>query len=124
MTEPGYFALFYDDGCGPCTFWARLSRGFGRGRIRIYSLDSPEAEGTLKSLPETDRYGSFHLSSPEHTWSGIGALPSLVGLVAGATAERVVERVSFLRRALDRTYASFWEYRRTRGCAVEPPPAG
>ncbi len=110
--------LFYDAGCGPCTLWARASAGIAREGVRILALDSREADRALGSMPDTVRFSYFHLARGGRTLTGTDALPLLVGLVAGRTAERVVRRVGFVRRGLDRTYRAFWEYRRTRGCAA------
>jgi hypothetical protein len=110
--------LFYDRGCGPCSWVARTTSAVSRSPIEIASLDGPLANHELGWMDPTRRFGSFHLRQGSRVYSGAEALPSLVGLVAGSTAERAVRHVPPLRHAIERVYLAFWEYRRTRGCAA------
>ncbi len=119
MTEPVH--LYYDAGCGPCTFFALTSRGLGRGRIAIFPLASPGADRELGRLPTDDRFGAFHLVYRDRILTGAAAVVPLVGLALGRPAERVARGAPPLRRGLERTYRWFWRYRRTRGCAAAAP---
>ena len=124
MSRTGTVEMFYDAGCGPCTFLARVSRGFGHGRIEILPLAGPEADTLLGDLPSSERFGYFHLVAGARRLSGGEAVPALIGLVAGRTAERAVRRVGVFRRGVDRVYQAFWSYRRTRGCAASGVSSG
>jgi hypothetical protein len=125
MREPRARAdLFYDRGCGPCTWFAHASRGLGGSRIRIAPLDGELADRELREMTEEVRYGAFQIAAEGQIYTGEAALPVWIGLVAGRTAEQVVDRVGVLRSAIARVYRSFWEYRRTRGCsAADASPA-
>ena len=112
--------MFYDANCGPCTFWARLTAGLSRPRLRVYPLDGPEADGALQSLSPVTRYGSFHIVEPGRTWSGPDAMPVWVGLVGGGRARDLAERARPVNRFLRRCYTTLWEYRQSHGCAAEP----
>jgi predicted DCC family thiol-disulfide oxidoreductase YuxK len=113
--------MFYDAGCGPCTFFARVSQVSGHHRISIYPLAGVEADRVLTGMPEQRRYDSFHLSLNGSVLSATEALPALVGLVAGEAAERTYRAVSPVRRLGERVYWSFWRARRTKGCAAGTP---
>lgn len=110
--------LFYDDGCGPCTVFARASRGLARRRVEIRPLADPGSDRYLGSLSTEQRFGSFHLSSRGRLESGTAALPEWVGLFAGACGERAVRGVPPIRSGVERVYRLLWNHRRTHGCAA------
>ena len=116
-TLPPIARLFYDSGCGPCTFFARINQWASRSRLRAIPYDGEEAVSALGDLDDETRYAYAHLVDPRGRRSGAAIMPPLVGLVLGLTAERVVVRVSPLGRGLRWIYDRFWNYRRTRGCA-------
>lgn len=108
--------LFFDAHCRPCTFWARLTSGLSRSELAVFPLDSPEADRALGSMTPSRRYAYFHIVEAGKTVTGPDALPVWVGLLGGATARALVEKVPPVDRLLRQTYDRFWEYRRTRGC--------
>jgi predicted DCC family thiol-disulfide oxidoreductase YuxK len=110
--------LFYDRGCGPCTWFARVSASVSRSPLRIESLDSPLADVVLGAMDSARRFDSFHLQDGSHVYSGADAFAPLVGLVGGPVAERTVRGVPPVRHLIQRVYTAFWEYRRARGCAA------
>ena len=111
--------LFYDPGCGPCTFFARVSEWASHSRVRALPYDGPEAMNELGDLGEEFRYAYAHLVDAGGRRSGAGIMSPLVGLAFGSAAERVVSRVSPLDRSLDWLYTRFWNYRRTHGCGAD-----
>jgi predicted DCC family thiol-disulfide oxidoreductase YuxK len=111
--------MYFDAGCGPCTFWARLTAGITRTPLEVYSLDSPEADRAFSGMSTDRRYGYFHIVEAGTTWTGPEAMPVWVGLVAGRSVRSVAERAPPVNRLLRRVYNRFWEYRRSRGCAAE-----
>ncbi len=116
--------MFFDAGCGPCTFFAHVTEGLSRSELGVYPLDGPEADRALLSMPPETRYGYFHIVEPGRTWTGPDAMPAWVGLVGGRRARWVAERSRPVNRLLRLFYDRFWEYRRSRGCAAEGvPPA-
>jgi predicted DCC family thiol-disulfide oxidoreductase YuxK len=117
MTAPAATSMFFDAGCGPCTFWARFTAGLARPRLSVHALDSPEADRQLHSLTSDVRYGAFHIVEGERTWTGADAMPVWVGLLAGRRARTVAERSVPVNRVLRIFYLRFWEYRRAHGCA-------
>jgi predicted DCC family thiol-disulfide oxidoreductase YuxK len=111
--------MFFDAGCGPCTFWARLTAGVSRTKLEIYSLDSVEADAALQSMAPDRRFAFFHIVESGLTWTGPDAMPAWAGLVGGKGARALAERAPPVNQLLRRAYHRFWEYRRTRGCAAE-----
>lgn len=117
--------LFYDAGCGPCSFFAHVSRSAAHRKIAIFPLTGPEGDRWLGEMPEDRRYDSFHLAIGGRLLSAADALPSLVGLVAGRAAERTYRAATPIRRAGDRLYWRFWRARRAGRCAAgDQPRAG
>lgn len=116
---PGPVSMYFDAGCGPCTFWAHLTRGLRPGRLDAFALDSPEADHTLVGLPPEIRHDYFHILEGGRLWTGPDAMPVWVGLFWGPSARRIAERVGPLDHSLRFVYNLFWEYRRTRGCAAD-----
>ncbi|MCI4319996.1 MAG: hypothetical protein L3K23_07700 [Thermoplasmata archaeon] len=115
-------AMFFDTGCGPCTFWARFTARVSRSALGVFPLSGPEADRQLSSLSTDDRYGAFHIVERGRTWTGPEAMPAWVGLVAGADARAFAEGCPPVNRALRAWYLRFWEYRQRHGCAA--PGAG
>lgn len=109
--------LFYDDRCGPCTLWARSFEGLSHGRLAILPLSSPSADRSLGDLPEEARYGAMHLIQGGRRSSGAQGVVPLVGMVLGATVQRVLEGAPLLGGGARSIYRRFWWYRRTHGCA-------
>ena len=119
MSEPTVAArLFYDDGCGPCRFFARASVGVGLGRVRMLPLRSPEADRDLRGLRAEEREGSFHLLTTRGLSSGEAALLPWVRVTLGPHLAEVIARAPPFRRTLVGVYRLLWEHRRTHGCGV------
>jgi predicted DCC family thiol-disulfide oxidoreductase YuxK len=110
--------LFYDGGCGPCTFFARASQGLGRGRIEIVPLASTDADRDLGALAPEVREGSFHLLSEDRLVSGENALVPWLSLAVGRTMAQGVAHVPPARWIVVQVYRRLWEHRRTHGCAA------
>lgn len=110
--------LFYDPGCGPCTFFARVNEWLGRARLEALPYDGKEAASVLGDLEDEARFAYAHLVDAGGRRSGAAIMTPLVGLSLGPTAERVVVRVAPLEHGLRWIYNRFWDYRRTRGCAA------
>lgn len=111
--------LYYDPGCGPCTFFAKVCQRAGRSKLAVLPYDGTSAEVELADLTEEVRYAYAHLLSRDHRSSGAEIMAPLVGLTLGSTAERVAH-VPQLDHGLRWIYDRFWNYRRTRGCAAPP----
>jgi hypothetical protein len=116
--------MYFDAGCGPCTFFARLTAGLSRSGVGVYPLDGPTADRALQSMPPEMRYGYFHIVEPGRTWTGPDAMPAWVGLLGGNQARAVAEKVPPVNRLLRLFYNRFWEYRRSQGCAAPGTPPG
>ena len=108
--------LYYDDGCGPCRLLARAAEGASRHRLVSTPLSSPSADRDLAALSPEERFGSAHLLGSEGLRSSERMPLSLLGVVAGPTARRVVERVPWLDGSLRWAYQYLWTARRARGC--------
>ena len=120
MTRASLFPtarLFYDTGCGPCTFFAKINQWASRSRLRAIPYDGEEAGSALGDLDDETRFAYAHVVDTGGRRSGPAIMIPLVGLVLGPTVERVVARVSPLGGGLRWIYDRFWNYRRTRGCA-------
>lgn len=109
--------LFYDPGCGPCTFFARINQWASRSQLRAIPYDGEEAGSALGDLDDETRFAYAHLVDADGRRSGAAIMVPLVGAVLGPTAERVTARVPPLGGGLRWIYGRFWNYRRTRGCA-------
>lgn len=120
--SPATARLFYDSGCGPCTFFAQINQWASRSRLRALAYDGTEAAVALGDLDEETRFAYAHLVDARGRRTGAAIMKPLVGLVLGSTAERVVARVPPADLGLRWIYGRFWNYRRTRGCAA--PPGG
>lgn len=110
--------MFFDSSCGPCTFLAHVTAGFARSDFAVYALDSGEADRALRAMSSETRYDYFHIVEPGKTWTGPDAMPAWVGIVGGARARLLAEKVPPLNLLLRRVYNRFWEYRRSHGCAT------
>lgn len=110
--------LFYDPGCGPCSFFARVSVWACRSGLRAIPYDGEEAARELADLAEATRFAYAHLVDAHGRKSGAAIMAPLVALSLGSTGERVVTRTKPLDRGLCWLYERFWNYRRTRGCAA------
>jgi len=110
--------LFYDSGCGPCTFFARAFQGVSRTRFAVRPLDGTEANEVLGGLPAAERYGAFHFLVGNRRFTGADAMPPLVTTAFGPAVGRVSAQGTPMGRLIQRTYLWFWTYRRTRGCAA------
>jgi hypothetical protein len=111
--------MFFDAGCGPCTFFAHVTAGLSRSNLEVHPLDGPEADRALQSLTPDTRYRYFHIVEPGRTWTGPDAMPAWVGLIGGKHARLIAEKAPPVSRLLRHLYDGFWEYRQTRGCAAE-----
>lgn len=110
--------LFYDPGCGPCTFFARVSQWASGSRLRSLPFDGNEASRDLGDMDGESRFAYAHLvGQGGRRRSGADTLSPLVGLTFGPTGERIVTQVWPVDRGLRWIYTRFWNYRRTRGCA-------
>jgi len=110
--------LYYDDGCGPCRLLARAAEGASRHRLVSTPLASATADRDLAALSPEQRFGSAHLLTSEGLRSSERMPLSLLGVVAGPTVQRVVERVPWLGGSLRRAYTYLWTARRDRGCGA------
>jgi len=114
-------AVFFDAGCGPCRFFARVTEALSRSGVATHPLDGPEADLALDGMPLDSRFASFHLVEGGRTLSGADAMPAWVGLVGGPTWRRVAEQVTPVRGLLRSIYLRLWEYRRSHGCVAGTP---
>lgn len=117
MSGPGVARLYYDGGCGPCSFFARASLGLGRGRVEIIPLGDRQADPDLGGLSPEVRESSFHLKDRGRLVSGENAILPWVGVTLGPRIERGVARIPPTRYLLVRLYRRLWEARRRSGCA-------
>jgi hypothetical protein len=111
-------SMFFDSGCGPCTFFAQITAAFSRSPVGVHPLDGPDADHALQAMTPQTRFGYFHIVEPGRIWTGPDAMPAWVGLIGGRSARRVVERSAPIDRLLRWIYNDFWEYRRSHGCAA------
>ena len=119
MTTPSAEAwLFYDPGCGPCRFFARVCEWASRSRVRSLSYDGEEARRELIRLDDATWFSYAHLVHVPNRCSGASIMTPLAGWILGSTAERIVAGAPPLDRGLKWVYNRFWNYRRTRGCAA------
>ena len=92
--------LFYDPGCGPCTFFARINEWASRSRLRAIPYDGEEARSALHDLDDETRFAYAHLVDDDGRRSGSAIMTPLVGLVVSPSAERVVAGAAPLRNGL------------------------
>jgi hypothetical protein len=118
VTAEGPARLYYDAGCGPCSFFARAAVGTSRGRLLSVPLADRAADSDLGVLSEETRYDSAHFVDYRGLRSGSEILGPLIGVAAGEAAERVVLAVPPIRHSLAWLYDQFWEYRRVKGCVA------
>lgn len=109
--------LFYDPGCGPCSFFARVSQWASHSRLVSLPYDGVEAARQLADLDEANRFAYAHLVDTRGRTTGADIMAPLVALALGGPGERVA-MVPPVNRGLRWIYDRFWEYRRTRGCAA------
>ncbi len=114
---PATARLFYDAGCGPCTFFARVSQWASRSRLRSLPYDGEEARRVLADLDEERRFAFAHLVDARGRRSGSAIMTPLVALALGPQGERVA-KVPAIEHGLWWIYDRFWDYRKTRGCAA------
>lgn len=114
----GTVRLFYDGGCGPCSLFARASRGLSRGRVKIVPLQSLEADPDLGRLSPEVREGSFHLVAQGSLSSGEEALLPWLRATLGPSAAEGVRHVPPARVLMVRLYRRLWEERRRHGCGA------
>ncbi len=76
------YLLVYDSDCGPCTKFKRLVDFLDAYHtIDFVTLIDANERGLLDSIPESNRFNSFHLISPNgEIQSGSEALYDLIGL--------------------------------------------
>ena len=117
-TVPIAGRLFYDPNCGPCTFFARVSRWATRSRLTVLPDDGEGATNALADLDDESRYAFAHLMDGRGRTSGASIMRPLVGLVLGSTGVRVVAGFPPMDYGLRWNYNCLWNYRRTRGCAI------
>jgi len=122
MVAPDGVSVFFDAGCGPCTFWARVTRALARSPVSVHPLDGREAERRLRDLAPDQRFGYAHVVEEGRVWTGADLMPAWVGILAGPTARRITERAPPIRWALRATYQRFWTYRRRKGCSTVLSP--
>jgi len=116
---PARARLYYDAGCGPCTFFARAASWASLQRLEPRPLDSPKADVDLARLTESTRFGYAHLADDTGRQSGADIMAPLIGLTLGGSGARVVRAAPPVDRSLRWLYDRFWMYRRTKGCAAE-----
>ena len=110
--------LYYDDGCGPCRFFARAATGVSRRRLEAIPLGALRADVELQGLSGETRYGYAHLVSGSEVRTGESIVAPLLGLTLGPGWERVARRAPFVDRVLRGLYRRAWEARRARGCGA------
>jgi len=113
--------LYYDDGCGPCRFFARAAAGVSHHRVEAIPLNAGPADGELGHLSEETRFGYAHLVSNSGLRTGESIAAPLLGLTLGSSWERVARRAPFVDRVLRGLYRRAWESRRARGCGADAP---
>jgi hypothetical protein len=111
--------LYYDAGCGPCTFFARAATWASHRQLVSIPLDAPTADLDLSRLSESVRFGYAHLADDTGLRSGADIMNPLVRLTVGGVGARVIRAVSPVDRSLRWAYQRFWNYRRMKGCAAE-----
>jgi predicted DCC family thiol-disulfide oxidoreductase YuxK len=80
--------LLYDADCGFCRWsLAKILAWDRRRTLRPLSLQSEEADGLLRGMPEEQRMASWHLVGPEGAVHSAGAgFPPLLRLLPGGAA--------------------------------------
>ncbi len=124
VTTPAPAVLYFDARCGPCTFFARATRGLSRSPLPILPLDGPEADRTLGGMASDLRFGSFHIVEGGRTVSGPGAMPTWIGLIAGRPGLRIAKRTPPVEWLLRSAYLRLWTYRGRHGCSAPPSSPG
>ena len=124
MTPTSSPVLFYDDGCGPCTLFARAARALSLGRLSIAGLTSEEADSRLGGLDPSARFGSMHLRRGDTTFDHAEALLPLVGAVFGSAAARGMTLLRPAESGLRLLYSWLYDARMKRGCAVPSGRSG
>jgi predicted DCC family thiol-disulfide oxidoreductase YuxK len=74
--------VLYDGGCGPCGLFASLVRAVDRGRsVSLSTIAEADGAGLLRSVPEDERYKSFHVVLEDgRVFSGGDAVQELASL--------------------------------------------
>ncbi len=116
--------LYYDPGCGPCRFFARVAGSAGRGRLEIRPFDGGPAEEDLGGLDPTVRFAYAHLVAGGRIATGADIMLPLLGSTVGPSTERILRRIPPAERGLADLYGLFWRYRRAHGCAARPGGGG
>ncbi|MFI5418266.1 MAG: hypothetical protein ACHQ2Y_05145 [Candidatus Lutacidiplasmatales archaeon] len=119
MIPPARAMLYYDDGCGPCTFFARTVTWASHRRLDSIPLASPKADIELAGMSESARFDYAHLREESGLLSGADIMAPLVGLTFGKTGARMVRAAPPVDRSLRWLYHRFWAHRMSRGCAPD-----
>jgi hypothetical protein len=120
MEVRGQERLYYDAGCGPCTFFARAVTWASRRKVVAIPLDSALADRDLDPLPTSTRYGYAHLADHGGLRSGADIMGPLLGVTFGGAAARVAIPAGPVDRSLRWTYNLFWRARRRSACTAAP----
>ncbi len=113
--------LYYDRGCGSCTFFARAAVGASHRHLVAVPLDAPGADHDLAGLSAEDRFASAHLVAEGVRRTGPEILVPLLSFAVGDRASRVLARAPPLDRSVRWLYRRFWNHHRTRGCGTPRP---
>jgi predicted DCC family thiol-disulfide oxidoreductase YuxK len=114
--------LLYDDGCRLCRFAARLVASVDRrGRVALLPLADEAAEPLVSTLPENERFGSWHLVRPGGRVSSRGAAGT--DLLATLGHERVAWAARSAEPLAERAYALVAGHRDKLGRFVPNGPA-
>jgi predicted DCC family thiol-disulfide oxidoreductase YuxK len=102
ITAPGEALLFYDAGCGVCSWIvSRVLRSAPSGALRVVPIGSQEAGAYLGHLSDEQRWASWHMLGEDGQLRSAGAAaPVLLDLLPHArplarlsrAAPRVTER--------------------------------
>ncbi len=110
--------LSYDNGCGPCTLFARAARALARGRLEIAGLLGPVADRAFAGIDPEDRFSWMRLRIGERVLTHTEALIQLIGVVLGATAMKGIHLVRPAEWGLRAFYHWLHKVRTSRGCPL------
>ena len=111
--------MAYDADCGPCTRFKEVVQVLDRyHRVDFLSLINADQMGLLDSIPQSLKYKSFHLISPNGSiWSGAEALPILVNLFPlGKSMSKVFMTTPIGKRITEFVYLKFSKLHDSGSC--------